>query len=180
MSEETIPQMRDQIDNLTKQLKDAQSTNSKLTKENRVLAARDIFREQGYSPKAGELFAAQNPEGDITVEAVDTFAQEFGFGVLGSGTEGQEGNAEEGGTESETAPGSTELSLMGRGGSGVGEGGASGSSSEPMTRQEWQELHARDPQAARAAVASGRVQISKDNFYVGQKTVGNPYASSPS
>jgi hypothetical protein len=178
MSEETIPQMREQIDELTKQLKSERNTNTQLATENRVLAARDVFRERGYSPKAGELFAAANPEGDITVESVDTFAQEFGFGALDSGAENQEENADEGSEANEPAPGNPDLSLMGRSGSGVGEGGAGGSSSEPMTRQEWQELYARDPQTARAAVASGRVQISDDNFYVGKPTVGNPYASS--
>lgn len=172
MSEETIPQMREQINALEKQLKELSKANSDFATENRVLAARDVFRQQGYSAEGGELFAAQNPDGEITAEAVDAFVQKYGLAQAKGG--------EAPSTEEETAPaadpGTAELAALSRSGSRAGEGGASGSSLEPMTRQQWQELHARDPQAAKVAVASGRVQISKDNVYVGGKSAGNPFA----
>jgi len=181
VSEETIPQMRETIDSLTKQLKDANKTNGVLATENRVLKARDVFGSQGYDPAGGELFAAQNPDGDITEEAVTAFVDKYGVGKKApadtSETEVDEGKAGESGSEG--APGSAELGTLSRGGSRAGEGGAGGSTGEPMTRAEWQALHNTDPAAARAAVRQGRVQVSKDNFYVGGNSqVGNPYAKS--
>lgn len=175
MSEETIPQMREQINALEKQVKDLSKANSDFATENRVLSARDVFRTQGYSAEGGELFAAQNPEGEITAESVDAFVQKYGLASAGADDAAPE-------TEEEAAPeaaaGSPDLATMSRSGSRAGEGGASGSSTEPMTRQEWQELMASDPAAGKAAVASGRVQISKDNPYSGGRAApGNPFAA---
>lgn len=175
MSEETIPQMRDQIKALEKQVKDLSGTNSDLVKTNRELAARDAFRDQGYSAEGGELFAAQNPEGDITPEAVDAFVSKYGL----SKAEASDADAV---SEEEAAPevaaGSPDLAALSRSGSRAGEGGASGSASEPMTRQEWQELMASDPAAGKAAVASGRVQISRDNPWGSERAApGNPFAA---
>lgn len=179
MSEETIPQMRDQIDSLTKANKEAQSTISTLAKENRTLSARDLFRDKGLDPKTATLFVGQH-EGDITPEAVDAFATEFGFGPVSS--EGAADDSQEDATDGATsdpapAPGSTDLGKLARGGSGAGDGGAGGSNVETLTRAEYQELATRDPAAAKEAVRLGRVQISKDNVYSGVRpNPGNPYA----
>jgi len=179
MSEETIPQMREQIDALTKQLKEANNSGSKLAKENRVLKARDIFREQKLDPKKADLFVGQH-EGDVTEEAVVAFAQEYGFEVVapegaGEGSEGEPSGEESG---SEAAPGSEELGKLARGGSRAGDGGAGGAAVETLTRQEWQALMKRDPAAGKEAVRRGRVQISKDNVFSGTTPdPGNPYAS---
>jgi len=178
MSEETIPQMREQINALEKQVKDLSKANSDFTAENRVLQARDVFRSQGYSAEGGELFAAQNPEGEITPEAVDTFVGKYGLASAktddAESSEGEE-------AAPEAAAGSPDLANMSRSGSRAGEGGASGSSTEPMTRQDWQDLMASDPAAGKAAVASGRVQISNDNPYSGvAPRPGNPFVPRPS
>ncbi len=178
-TEETIPQMRDQIDSLTKANKEAQGANTKLAKENRNLSARDLFRDKGLDPKTATLFVGQH-EGDITPEAVDAFAKEFGFAPVsteGAGSEGEEGSVEEGESGPEAAPGSTELGKLARGGSRSGDGGAGGSTVETLTRAEYQALAATDPAAAKEAVRLGKVQISKDNVYSDQRPApGNPYA----
>jgi hypothetical protein len=177
MSEETIPQMRERIEQLEKQNRDATKALSSLQTENRVLKARDIFQSQGFAPTGGELFAAQNPEGEITPEAVAAFVEKYALGkVEAVEPVTTDPNAEEGAAPP-AAPGAAGLGALSRGGSRAGEGGAGGSGDTPMTRAEWQGLYARDPAAAKAAVASGRVQISKDNVYSGVRPdPGNPYA----
>ena len=177
MSEETIPQMREANDRLAKQLKEANSLAEKLAKENRTLAARDIFRDKGLDPKKASLFVGQH-EGDVTEDAVVEFAKEFGFEAPVDADEVVDGDSDEAGSSDPTpAPGGAELADLSRGGSRAGDGGAGGAADKSMTRQEWQALAATDPAAAKAAVASGRVQISKDNIFSGQRPdPGNPYA----
>lgn len=179
MSEETIPQMRERIDQLEKQNRELTKLVPGLQTENRVLKARDVFGAEGFAPEGGELYAAQNPEGEITPESVAEFATKYNFGKAEASVETVIGAApaEEGKADPKAAPGAAELGTLSRGGSRAGEGGAGASSTEPMTRAEWQGLYARDPAAAKAAVASGRVQISKDNVYSGVRPdPGNPYA----
>lgn len=177
MSEETIPQMREQIAALEKQLKEANRTLASQATENRVLKARDVFGAQGFDPKAGELFAAQNPDGDITPEAVNAFVEAYGVGKAGApSSQGDAADVDGGESDPAPAPGASDLAKLNRGGSRAGDGGSGGPSTQPMTRQEWQSLYAKDPAAAQAAVRQGRVQVSKDNVYVGEPTVGNPYA----
>jgi hypothetical protein len=180
MSEETIPQMREQIDSLTSDLEKARTTVGDLTKDNRRLLARDVAREQGYDAKTGELFANSNPSVDVTAEALDAFVQEYpGLGKAASGDEtGGEAPAE-GGDQTQGGDGtSPDLSQMSRGGSRPGDS-AGGATQEMMTRQDWQALHANDPIAAQEAVRQGRVEISSGNPWGDAKSVAagtNPYA----
>ena len=180
MSEETVPQMRERIDQLEKQNRELGKLVPGLQTENRVLKARDVFGAEGFAPEGGELYAAQNPEGEITSESVAEFATKYNFGKAGAPVEpvaDAETEAEEK-SAPKAAPGAAELGALSRGGSRAGEGGAGASSTEPMTRAEWQSLYARDPAAAKAVVASGRVQISKDNVFSGVRPdPGNPYVN---
>jgi len=179
MSEETIPQMREQIDSLTADLSKERTEREKLAKENRKLSARDVAREQGYSAKAGELFASANPDAEITAEALDSFVVDYGLGVSSTGsTEEVTESSEEGENATEVA-GSADLGKMAGGGSRPGDS-AGGATPERMTRSEWQELHANDPVAAREAVRQGRVEIARDNPFGDAQAVAvgaNPYAS---
>jgi hypothetical protein len=180
MSEETIPQLRERIDELTKQNKALAQQVPELQKENRVLKARDIFGQKGFAPEGGELFAAAHPEGEITDELVSSFVERYKFGKAGSPSEGGTVVPQDEGSDAPEASADTEgLDALARGGSRAGDGGSGGSQSEPMTRAEWQALYKRDPAAAKAANRQGRVQISKDNVYVASGSVlGNPYAPS--
>jgi hypothetical protein len=179
MSEETIPQMRDQIDTLNKANKDLTADVDRLTGENRGFAARDAFRNEGYAANHGDLYAAANPEGDITADGVNEFAGQFNLPKLELevSTEGDEGSTEEGDQSLDGGAGSTDLADMARGGSRPGES-AGGASPESMTRAEWQVLMQSDPAAGQEAVRQGKVQISRDNPWGDGQPVtpgSNPY-----
>ncbi len=165
MSEETIPQMRDQIDSLTKSNNDLTKTNGDLVKENRGLSARDAFRDEGYAANHGDLYAASHPEGEITVDLVNEFANQFNLAKVEGDTADADTDADSdaGGDDTDaSAPGSTALGDMSRGGSTPGEG-AGGATTEKMTIAEWQALMAKDPAAGKEAQRQGKVTISKDN-----------------
>lgn len=184
MSEETIPQMREQIDNLNKSNKDLTSSNETLTKTNRGLLARDAFRDEGYAANHGDLYAAANPEGDITADAVNEFAGQFNLAKVEPGKmdAGSDDGSDAGGDGASTdAPGSTALGDMGRGGSSSGDG-SGGSTPEQMTIAEWQALMQSDPVAGREAQRQGRVAVSNDNPWLDGKAVAqdmNPYVPVP-
>jgi hypothetical protein len=182
MSEETIPQMRDQIDTLNKANKDLAAEAVRLAGENRGFAARDAFRDEGYAANHGDLYAAANPEGDITADGVNEFASQFNLPKVDvvASTEGDEGSEGEGDQSSTEGVGSTDLADMARGGSRPGES-AGGASSESMTSAEWQVLMQTDPAAGKEAVRQGKVQISKDNPWGDGQPVApgtNPYVPS--
>jgi hypothetical protein len=171
-----IPQMRETIDRLNKEKAGLQKDNGELQSKVRVFEAKDAFRGAGYNPNHGELFAAMNPEGEITPDAVAEFAERQSLPPL-SGDTGD--SSEEGDSTSDDA-GDSNLAGMAGSGSRGGDGGAGGANVESMTRQEWQALHADDPAAAAQAIASGRVEISKDNPYVSGSGLArgeNPYAT---
>lgn len=170
MSEEGIPQMRERINELEKQLKAAQDEAAKANSRARLFEAKDVFREQGYNPIHAELFVQGQPEGDITPESVDAFAQKYGLAPTGegegsqsSGTEGEDSERED-----SAPPSDTGLSSFGRAGSGSGDGGSAPATTEKLTHEEWKELHQKDPARARKAVADGRVEFKEGNFYATQ------------
>lgn len=178
MSEEqNIPQMRETIERLSKDKATLQASVSDLTSQLRIRDAREAFRAAGYNPKHGDLYAAVNPEGELTVEAVAKFAEDQGLPAVESTSSAPveaESAASDAGVETE------QLAAMSGGGSRSGDGGAGGAQVEVLTRQAWQELYASDPSAAKAAIASGRVAISRDNPYVANQGLPrgtNPYAT---
>ena len=174
MSEDNIAEMRKTIERLSKE-------NAGLTKQVaeqgtsiRAYEAKAAFQAQGYKPANGELFAAINPEGEITPEAVVEFAKAQGLQPVADNDSSND-------SKQESAPnaddGSSEFANMSGSGSRGGDGGAGGATDETLTRQAWKELYARDPMAAKAAAAKGRVQISKDNTHsnVPQAPGTNPF-----
>ena len=184
MSEETIPQMREALDNANKSIKDLTADNEKLTTDNRGFAARDAFRNEGYAANHGDLYAASNPEGDITADVVNEFAGQFNLAkvetkVVEDASTDADGGAGDG-TDAE-ALGSTDLGKMDRGGSSSSEG-TGGAAPEKMTIQAWQTLMQTDPEAGKEAQRQGRVAISGDNPWGDGKPVApgsNPYAPKP-
>ena len=177
MSEEmTVPDLREAFDRLTKDKKGLLQEVEDLTKRVRVGEAKDAFREAGYTPANGALFAAINPDGEITADAVTAFATEQGLTPLVTGSEAKE---QEGDTTSDDKDGSKALAALAGSGSRAGDGGAGGATADTLTRQEWQQLYADDPAAGKAAITSGRVEISRDNVYAKNTSLPkgvNPYA----
>ena len=178
MSEEqNIPQMRETIERLSKDKATLSEENGNLKGELRGRDAQDAFREQGYNPANGKLYAAMNPDGEITAESVVTFATEQGLSPVG---DSQEAPNDAGGSSDSADDGSSELSGMSGGSSRGGDGGAGGAEVETLTRDEWRQLKTSDPAAAAQAVASGRVEISRDNVFAGGSGLPagtNPYAT---
>ena len=165
VAEETIPQMRERIEEQNKEL-------SQLRRENRTLTAKELFREKGYSPTHAELFTA-SVEGDITPEAVDEFVTKFDLTPAEPKTE----EAPEEGTQTEEeapAPDPGEgLAEFSGGGSRSGSGGAATPGSKTVTKEQWRELQKTDPAAARMLLEQGRVELNPDNFYVKSGQYGN-------
>lgn len=174
MSEEqNIPEMRKTIERLSKEKSTLEAQVGDLQSQVRVGEAKEAFRAAGYNPKHGELFALANPEGEVTVEAAAAFAEEQGLPALVSTQEASVGSEDSTAEEDGTG----DLSAMSGSGSRTGGSGAGGAAPESLTRQEWQDLYASDPEAGRQAIASGRVEISKGNPFV--KGVGAPRGTNP-
>lgn len=160
MSEETIPQMRERIETLTKENKQLAKNLDDVTKDLRVRNAKDAFSAAGLNPKHAELFA-EKYEGDPTAEAVAEFAEAWDLQPAAPVV--TDTPDEEGGSEPEPAPGSADLAQLSRSGSRSGDGGIDGAGDQAMTRDQWKDLYQRDPAAAQAAIRQGRVQVSRDN-----------------
>ena len=177
MSDETIPQMRERIEELTKELSKKDGEIEKLGGELRVRDAREAFRLAGYNPKHGDLFARENPEGDIDAEAVAQFADTWDLAP--ADTSNPEGGEEE--SADDVDDGSGALADMNRSGSRSGAGGGGSSEQKTYTRSEWLELNQTDPAAAAAALNQGRVETSGNpNVRTGEGNVrpgDNPYAT---
>lgn len=184
MSEETIPQMRDRIDALEVTVKERDTTIVGLESTNHKFAARDAFRDEGFAANHGDLYAAANPDGDITKESVLEFADQFNLGKAESeaAAEGAEGDPEEAGDGTDAkAPGSPDLGKLERGGSSSSDG-SGGAALEKMTIPEWQALMLSDPVAGKEAQRQGRVAVSGTGIGGDGKPVApgvNPYASKP-
>lgn len=171
---QNIPEMRETIERLSKEKADLSQKVGDLSQQLRVRDARDAFVAAGYAKTHGDLFVATNPEAEITAESVVAFADQFGLPPAAAGD-----SASSGDSAPATDAGSVELASMSGGGSRSGDTNAGGVQVETLTREQWKALHATDPSAAAAAVASGRVEISRDNPFVkgsGLPRGTNPYA----
>lgn len=178
MSEETIPQMREAIEAANKRVKELEDTVSSKDQELRVRDAREAFRDAGYNPKHGDLFANDpNQNGEITAEAVAAYADQWDLAPASVDGK-QDASAEEGDSTGDQDDSSDTFSSMDRSGTRAGDGGGGSSTEQSLTRQEWMELQASDPVAASQALRQGRVLIStSENLKSGQTASvgGNPY-----
>lgn len=176
MSDSTnIPEMRETIERLSKEKAAALKEVADVRKDLRVRDAKDAFAEAGYAKSNGELFVASNPEGEITAEAVVQFADQYDLTPVVT----EESSTDSGDPTPPPADGSSELAPMAGSSSRSGDGGAGGADVETLTRDEWKALQQKDPSAAAAAIASGRVEISAGNPFVrgsGLPKGVNPYA----
>lgn len=168
-TEMNVAQMRETIERLSKEkagLEKQVEEVPALRNRVREYEAKDAFRAAGYNPNHGELYAAIHPDGEITEESVVEFATRQSLSPVGSGTPSEN---EDGQESTSKAQEQAALAALAGSGSGAGDGGSGGAQVETLTRQQWQELYANDPIAAKQAVASGRVEISKDNVYSSAK-----------
>lgn len=166
-TEETIPQMRERIDQLKSEKQALEASLADKSSELRLFMSRDAFREAGYAASHGELFAAQNPEGEIKPEAVREFAQKYGLNPVQQGsapaveeTSGDDAGEQE--PQETTDPGQA-LGTFPSGGSRPGADSAAGAGTRKMTKDELRELQKSNPAAARQALVEGRVQFSGPN-----------------
>lgn len=160
MAEETIPQMRERIEALEKQVKSLSGDKDTLNTENRTLKAREFARDQGYDPVHGELFASST-DGDITADGLSEFANKFGLNPTSTEVANETTSTEESAEDNADA-----MDSFSRAGSGPGTAPAAGVGSDTLTRQEYMELAVSNPAAAKEAVAAGRVQLRSDNPWV--------------
>lgn len=160
---DSVPQMRERIDQQNEQLKAREQELQELKSQLRTANARELFREQGLSPKHAELFAATNPEGELTPESVQEFATSYGLAPQAAEPSEAGDTPEPQTTEDDPGEG---LSAF----SGAGSRGQAGDAATPrttkMTRDEWKALRDRDPAAAKVAIANGQVELNPNNFYV--------------
>jgi hypothetical protein len=165
----TPEEAREQIDSLTKDLKSTQAELETAMQVNREHDVKDGFASGGFDPKFADLYMAANPEGDITADAISEWAGTYGI-------EPSTDNQSTPSTEPVTDPSTTGLDTMGRGGSNPGGSGQPPATEKTMPIQEWQDLYARDPDAAKQAMEDGRVEVRTDNPYVpGYTQRRNPY-----
>lgn len=182
MSEETIPQMREQIESLTADLTKARESEKTAQTQVKELTGQVIALGQGYTEAQGRLYA-KVAEGDLTAEGFDAFAQEQGLPSSGASSEpegGEGSSSEEDGSPTPAPDGSADLGQMSRGGSRPGDS-AGGATQEKMTRQDWQSLYQTDKAAAREAFRQGRVEVDTNGPFGDPRPVApgtNPYAPS--
>lgn len=162
MSDEGLDQVRAQLDQVTKDLKKAQTEAADLLTKNRKLEAQNAFRDAELSPSLADLFVAVQPEAEITVEAAKTFAETYG--VQGLAPEGSGEGSGEGGTTPPAQPATdTKLSQMGKAGSRGGDGGRQSAATKTYTTQEWVDLQRNDPAAAEQVRQEGRIALNPEN-----------------
>jgi len=176
-NEETIPQLRERIDQQNKQIAGLRKQNGEL----RTVAASAAFESAGYRPEAGALYESVAGDEFVvpTTEAVEAFASQYNLGKVSTAAP-SEGSGEPAPVEEEeqdevpAEPDRSALAALSRSGSSAG-GSAGGASTEQMTRAEWIKLSQSDRAAADQALRQGKVQLS-GNDPVPRGT--NPYDSS--
>lgn len=154
--------MRERIEQQNEELSALRREKSELASTVRQYQARDTFREVGLEAKHADLFIKAQPEGDITVEAVTEFAQQYD---LVPGTVPETNGAEEATPETTADPGAG-LEAFSRGGSRAGSDAAASVPTDTLTKEQWRDLQRENPAAAADALRRGKVLLNKDNPFV--------------
>lgn len=165
--ESTIPQMRERIDELNNAVKAKEDEINSLRGEVRKFSARDAFREAGYAPQHGDLYAAQAGEKlDLDPGKITEFADQFNLTPVAASTPDPEPDLVDEGAGGDADP-DAGLANFASGGSGAGEGGQP-SASQKMSKDDWRALQKTDPVAAGQALRQGRVDLREDNFWLNE------------
>ena len=172
MPENAPEELRKHADQLEKDLATSQAALEVSLGENRKHNAETAFTDAGFDAKFADLYLGTVEDGEITSDAISTWAGTYGLEPSGE-PKTEEAPKETQATESPES--STGLEAMGRGGSSPG-GGKAPVTDETMTVQAWQELYDKDPDAAKQAVTDGKIQLRKANPFVKDfKQRTNPY-----
>lgn len=157
MSEETPAQLRDALEAAEKAAKKAMDRAMQAESELRTVKARETFRDANLDPNLSELYTALNHEGDVTVEAAQAFAEQWGIGAAPVEPEPAPAPA------AVPAPEPEGLSHIGRAGSLGGGGAQPPVDTATLTTSEFVKLLSSDRAAANKALAEGRVKMRSDN-----------------
>jgi ribosomal protein L12E/L44/L45/RPP1/RPP2 len=136
---------------------------------NRVLKAQGF----GLNEAQAKVFAQANPGVEVTADAVKSFSESLGIGTAPPAPKQEPAPATTPSTSQqsttgepakpETNPG---MALIGGASGRAGDGGQLPAGTERLTTAALTELAKTDPVAADRALREGRVEFSKDNFYV--------------
>jgi septal ring factor EnvC (AmiA/AmiB activator) len=118
-----------------KELEDLRTFRQNLEKEQREGNAKSKFKALGLAEKQADLFLTKNPEGDVTDDAVRTFAVEYGLI-----TPSEDGSDDQSGFTPAPADGSP-------------------AGSKQLTNEEFWTLYGENPSAALEAAKKGRVSF---------------------
>lgn len=146
-----------------------------LEAEFRTFKTSVFFKEQGLTPKHAELYLAANPNGEISPEAVQTFAAEYGLqpAAPAPAKAEEERYDSEGSTPPletifttgpETKP---ELASL-QGAAGTPQAAFASAAPMKMTQAEFQKLLKQNPAEAAKAYAEGRVPRNEQNVQADQ------------
>jgi hypothetical protein len=152
--------------------------NAQLAQEFRTFRAEVTFKEQGLTPKHAQLYLAANPDGDVTPEAVQNFASEYGLQPAQAAPPADPA-PDPGGLPEGGAPPAVERSLADgpnpeaslanlQGAAGTPAGNFAAAAPAVMSQAEFQKLLASNPQEAAKAYAEGRAPRNEANIQADQ------------
>lgn len=151
--------------------------NKSLQGEFRTFKTSVFFKEQGLTPKHAELYLAANPNGEISPEAVQTFAAEYGLQPAAAPAPAKaedehydsEGNTPPLETILTTGPATVKKELASlQGAAGTPQASFAAAAPMQMTQSEFQKLLQSNPTEAAKAYAEGRVPRNEQNVQADQ------------
>lgn len=145
--ENPLKQVRAHVKALEKELDELREFKVTATAEGRKRAALDAFKGIGLSEKQADLYLKVNPEGEISVDNVKLFAEEYGFKAANEAAE-SETSEEEGDESGAFAP--------------VSSTDGTPPSGKVYNSSEWFDLYMKNPAEALAIAKKGKVQLQAD------------------
>lgn len=151
--------------------------NKALQGEFRTFKTSVFFKEQGLTPKHAELYLAANPNGEISPEAVQTFAAEYGLQPAAAPAPAKaedehydsEGNIPPLETTLTTGPKTANSALASlQGAAGTPQAAFASANPAVMTGAEFQKLLQTNPAEAAKAYAEGRAPRNEQNVQADQ------------
>lgn len=149
---EAPKELRDARDRAVERAEKAEADALAAQSELRQFKAQTTFEKQGLTPKHADLFLKANPEAEVTVEAVTDFAHEYGLHPAAPSEDPP---------PVEPNPDAGAAALAGAGGSPTG--GAAPAAQAKMSRADFEQLLATNPQQAAELYAQGQVERNPRN-----------------
>jgi len=147
-----------------------------LEAEYRTFKTSTLFKEQGLTPKHAELYLAANPDGEISPEAIQTFAAEYGLQPAAAPAPppqdehyNSEGDTPPLETTLTTGPKDAPSSLASlQGAAGTPQAAFQSANPGVMTPKEFQKLLETNPGEAARAYTEGRAPRNEQNVQADQ------------